>query len=332
MMNKDFRSIQAYPTGWILAVTDWFTVMPWLFRLARKTADSLRLEFYGDQKQIERDIHDGAFFLTNHRDICMDSAWLTLLLRHYYGIHPFIGIGNNLFGKWWIEWFVRFNHCFVVKRGGTPREIYDHSLILCRYIRRLRRQHKSIWLAQREGRAKDGNDRTQAAVLKMLTMGQPDFLDAIRDMNICPVSLSYEYDPCDYLKAAEMQLRRDNPDWKKSPQDDILSMKTGITGYKGRVVCRLTPSINPELEAIRRQTAVRNEQIRLTAELIDRHIFAAYEIFPRGKEFDEYIESRLALIDIPNKDEAFLRDKLYEMYNYPARNQSALSLNNPIAQ
>lgn len=321
-MNK-FKHIRAYYTGIWLMLTDWILILPMLRFIARKTTSSLTIDYYNGQQTIENDIRNGAFFISNHRDICMDAAWLTLLLRQRYGIRPFIGMGNNLFKYKWIELFCRLNRIFVVLRSNEPRERYANSVVLGEYIQRLRHRHQSIWLAQREGRAKDSNDLTQPAVLKMLTSGQKDFLEAIRQMNICPVSLSYEYDPCDYLKAAEMQLRRDNPEWHKGEKDDIISMRTGICGYKGRVVFRLTPSINPELDAIRQQTSVRNEQVRLTAELIDRQIHEAYEHFERGKEFDEYIESRLAKIDIPNRDEAFLRERLYEMYDYPERNRRA---------
>lgn len=287
----------------------------------------MRLEYLdGQRAQIEQDIRHGAFFLTNHRDICLDSAWLSLLLRQRYGIRPYIGMGNNLFGKWWIEPFVRFNRAFVVIRDGGSRELLQHSQVLSDYLRHLRQRGKSIWLAQREGRAKDGNDRTQPAVLKMLTLAGNEqklsFLDAVMALNICPVSLSYEFDPCDYLKAREMQLKRDDALWKKSKEDDILSMKTGIEGQKGKVVFRMTPSINHWIMAHQDELNAmsRNEQIAAVANQIDIQIFAGYEIFERGTDFDRYIESRLQMIDLPNKDEDFLRERLYEMYNNPVKN------------
>ena len=159
----------------------------------------------------------------------------------------------------------------------------------------------------------------------MLTLGDDDFFENVKALNICPVSITYEFDPCDYLKAAEMQLKRDNPKWRKSKRDDVKSMQTGIRGEKGRVVYRLTPSINPEIEALLAdepewRSAPIHEQLQRVCDIIDRHIHQGYEIFDRGTEFDAYIESRLAMIDIPNKDEAFLRDKLYEMYNNPVIN------------
>lgn len=326
-MKDQFKDIRAYRVGWLLTVCDFLMAFPMLQILAKRTTKGIRLDYLGDRKQIENDIKHGAFFMTNHRDIVLDSAWLSLLLRLRYFIRPYIGIGNNLFAYKWIELFVRFNRCFVVKRGAGAHAQLENSKQLSAYIRMLREQGKSIWLAQREGRAKDSNDLTQASVLHMLVManGESDIFEAIKALNICPVSISYEYDPCDYLKAREMQLKRDNPRWRKRKQDDVESMQTGIRGEKGRVVYRLTPSINPEIDAMLaahpeyREQPV-HDQLQHICDLIDRHIHLGYELFERGTDFDAYIESRLAKIDIPNKDEDFLRERLYEMYRNPEKN------------
>ena len=324
-MADQYKNIRAYRVGWLLAITDWLTILPVLKWFEHKTTTSVKLAYLGDRKQIEQDIKHGACFLTNHRDICMDSAWLSMLLRMRYFIRPYIGIGNNLFAKWWIEPVVRFLRCFVVIRNGSLHEQVENAKTLSHYINDLRRKGKSIWLAQREGRAKDSNDLTQPGVLKMLTFDAPDFFEAVKALNICPVSITYEYDPCDYLKAREMQQRRDNPRWRKSKADDLRSMQTGINGFKGRVTYRLTPSINHALEQLLQEQPEakqlnRNEQIQLVCNLIDRQIHAGYEIYPHDAAFDKYIDSRLALIKLSNKDDAFLREKLYEMYNNPIKN------------
>ena len=324
-MADQYKNIRAYRVGWLLAITDWLTILPVLKWFERKTTTSVKLAYLGDRKQIEQDIKHGACFLTNHRDICMDSAWLSMLLRMRYFIRPYIGIGNNLFAKWWIEPVVRFLRCFVVIRNGSLHEQVENAKTLSHYINDMRRRGKSIWLAQRGGRAKDSNDLTQPGVLKMLTFDAPDFFEAVKALNICPVSITYEYDPCDYLKAREMQQRRDNPRWRKSKADDLRSMQTGINGFKGRVTYRLTPSINHALEQLLQEQPEakqlnRNEQIQLVCNLIDRQIHAGYEIYPHDAAFDKYIESRLALIKLSNKDEVFLREKLYEMYNNPIKN------------
>ena len=333
--NSKFKKIRAYHTGFILPLVDFLILWPTLLIMRRKTATSLDLRFLGDKKAIEQDIRRGAFFMTNHRDICMDNAWLTYLLRTRYFIHPYFGIGNNLFGKWWIEHVVRFLRGFVVIRNGGFRDQRENAITLSEYIRHLRKRHKSIWLAQREGRAKDGNDVTQPGVLKMLTFEAEDFFESIKELNICPVSISYEFDPCDYLKAREMQLKRDNPKWKKSRKDDLVSMQVGIDGQKGRIVYRLTPSINKEIDQAlaahpELRTLSRNKQIQFVCQLIDRHIHLGYEIYERGEAFDQYIESRLQLIHLSNKDTDYLRERLYEMYNYPVLNYNKAKNNTTI--
>jgi hypothetical protein len=333
-MDK-FRHIRAYRTGWILPVVDFLIIYPILLIMKRKTTQGIQLHYHGDKQQIQQDIRHGAFFMTNHRDIVMDAAWLTYLLRTRYFIHPYFGIGNNLFGKWWIEHVVRFLRAFVVIRNGGFRDQVNNATTLSQYIRHLRKRHKSIWLAQREGRAKDGNDVTQAGVLKMLTIDAENFFESVKELNICPVSISYEYDPCDYLKAREMQLKRDNPTWKKSRKDDLVSMQVGINGQKGRIVYRLTPSINHDIDQLlalhpEMLDKSRNEQIQCVCQIIDQHIHAAYEVYPRGKEFDAYIDSRLQMIHLSNKDESYLRERLYEMYNNPVKNYQLAKNNTTI--
>jgi hypothetical protein len=325
MKDKEFKDIRAYRTWGLDFITDFLFVFPTLQCWAFRKTDGLKLDFLGDRKQIEKDIKHGAFFMSNHRDIIMDAAWLVYLLRSRYLIRPFIGVGDNLFAKKWIERLMKYLRCFAVKRGRGPHAQLENAKQLSAYIRMLREKGKSIWLAQREGRAKDSNDLTQPAVIHMLTLGEGDFYENVKALNICPVCISYEYDPCDYLKAAEMQLKRDNPQWRKTKRDDVVSMQTGIRGYKGHVVYRLTPSINPEIDEMLAEhpeyrELPQRDQLQQICNIIDRHIHLGYEIFPRGTEFDAYIESRIALIDIPDKDEAFLREKLYEMYKNPEIN------------
>lgn len=289
-------------------------------------------------------IHFPALFLTNHRDIILDSAFLSYLL--YYKLHKrlYIGIGTNLYVQPWIEDFVRMNKSFSVIRGGNPRELMQHSTLLSEYMHHiLVEQGEGIWLAQREGRAKDSNDLTQPAVLKMLTMaGEGDFIERIEKLNITPVALCYEYDPCDYLKAQEFQLKRDIPTYKKTQADDYLNMYTGVTGYKGQIRFVVSPSINGEVFGLREKYPIRNEQVAETAKIIDRHIHSHYHIFNVNRiaydlllndnrfadvysaeektRFEQYINGQMGKIQIENKDEQFLRQKMYEMYANPLIN------------
>lgn len=313
--------------------------LPFLHFVEQETTTCLRLQ------GLENYTHQPALFLTNHRDIILDSAFLGMLLERETGERVYIGIGNNLYALPWIEDFVRANKAFTVFRGGTPRELLSHSTLLSQYIQySLHELQHSVWLAQREGRAKDSDDRTQPAVLKMLTMaGEGSFLQRIAQLNICPVALNYEYDPCDYLKAQEMQLKRDCPNHHKTPQNDVLNMKTGLMGYKGQVVFTLTPSINSELAQIGAETSVRNEQVTAVANVIDRHIHQHYYIFNNQRiaydmllhtnrfegvysaaekaKFEHYIAQQIERIEVENKDVAFLQERLLQMYANPLINQ-----------
>ena len=284
-------------------------------------------------------------YISNHRDIILDSAFLCGKLIEKELDTVEIAIGDNLLIYPWIEDLLRVNKSFVVKRDLTVRQSLESSQRLSSYIlKTIEEKNQSIWIAQREGRAKDSNDRTQESLLKMLNMsGSDSFTENLIHMNICPLSISYEYDPCDFLKAKELQQRRDNSCYKKDPNDDLLNMQTGVMGYKGKVTYEITGDINKELKLIADESSSRNEQITLTAELIDRRIHANYNIFSTNKiaydilkvensfsaeytatekqEFERYLSFQISKIELDNKDEHFLRAKLLEMYANPLINK-----------
>ena len=284
-------------------------------------------------------------YISNHRDIILDSALLCSKLIENGMDTVEIAIGDNLLIFPWIEDLVRVNKSFIVKRGLSARQVLESSQRLSAYMAyTISEQNQSIWIAQREGRAKDSNDRTQESLLKMFNMsGSESFTENLSKLNICTLCISYEYDPCDFLKAKEFQLRRDNPDFQKSPKDDLLNMETGVMGYKGSVVYELTGDINKELKEISIQTSKRNEQIALVAELIDKRIHSNYTLFPINKiafdiltnenrftsdyttieklDVERYLNMQIAKIDIENKDEDFLMLKLLEMYSNPLINK-----------
>ena len=282
-------------------------------------------------------------FISNHRDIVLDSAFLDVkLVEAGYPTTVEIGIGDNLLIYPWIKRLVRMNKAFTVRRGLSLRETLAASQLMSRYIHFAVTQKKeNIWIAQREGRAKDSNDRTQDAVLKMLAIGGD-----LKELNIVPLTISYEYDPCDYLKAQEFQQKRDNPAFKKSRQDDLDNMKTGIFGYKGRVVYRTAAPINTWIDQLK--DLPKADFFKAVAERMDREIHRGYEIFPCNyialdelngnqansahytasdkQHFEAYLSGQLAKITIENKDEAFLRERILTMYANPLRNQLALSI------
>ena len=277
-------------------------------------------------------------FVSNHRDIVLDSAFLdVLLVDSGYPTTVEIGIGDNLLIYPWIKRLVRMNKAFTVRRGLSLRETLAASQLMSRYIHYAVTQKKeNIWIAQREGRAKDSSDHTQDAVLKMLAMGGD-----LKELNIVPLTISYEYDPCDYLKAQEFQQKRDNPSFKKSRQDDLDNMKTGIFGYKGRVVYRSAAPVNTWIDEL--AELPKTEYYKVLGERMDREIHRGYELFPCNyialdelngnsenaghytdadkQRFETYLAGQLAKIKIDNKDEAFLRERILTMYANPVRNK-----------
>ena len=138
---------------------------------------------------------------------------------------------------------MKLNKAFTVQRGVSSRTLLESSQKMSRYMHHvINDKHDNIWIAQREGRAKDSNDRTQESVLKMMSMGgDGSIIQRLKDLHIVPLTISYEYDPCDYLKAKEFQMKRDNPAFKKSKQDDLSNMKIGIFGKKGHIHYETTP-------------------------------------------------------------------------------------------
>lgn len=297
-----------------------------------------------DASQI--DVNRRYTFVSNHRDIVLDSALLdVLLVDSGFDTTCEIAIGDNLLSLPWVKDLVRVNKSFIVERSLSPREMLVASKRLSEYMHFvINEKNDNVWIAQREGRAKDSNDRTQPAILKMMAMGgEGSIVDRLRQLHIVPLSISYELDPCDFLKAREMQLRRDVPGWKKSALDDIVSMKTGIMGKKGYVHYHCAPCIDEWLAEIPADTP-KAEFFNIVAAHIDEEIHRNYRLYSGNyialdllnetdafadkysdadrAKFLEYIDSRLALItDVPNKDEAFLREQLLTMYANPVVNQ-----------
>ena len=306
---------------------------PIVWHIVHRYADGLDF----DDKLLSDDKSQRYIFLSNHRDIVLDSAFLdVLLVKAGYPTTVEIGIGDNLLIYPWIKRLVRMNKAFTVRRGLTAHEMMRSSQLMSRYIHyAVTEKKENIWIAQREGRAKDSSDHTQDAVLKMLAMG-----GELRELNICPLTISYEFDPCDYLKAQEFQQKRDNPAFKKSRQDDLDNMKTGIFGYKGRVHYHCGTPINQWLAEL--DGLSRNEYFQQLSQRIDQEIHAGYRLYPcnyialdeldgnqahadhytsNDKErFEQYLQDQLAKIKIPNKDEAFLRERILTMYANPLRN------------
>ena len=321
---------------------------PFLKDLEAKKTNGV--DFFGIET-IDRD--KPYLYISNHRDITIDSVFLCLSMLKNEMKTVGIAIGDNLLIYPWIENFVRINQAFIVRRGQKSlHQVLEDSQTLSAYIRKLiKDDQRSIWIAQREGRSKDSNDRTQEALLKMLAYGgEKDFFENFSELNICPLAISYEYDPTDYLKAKEFQLKRDNPEYKKQPKDDLENMQVGITGFRGKVDYRISGDINAEVREIAEKTSVRKERINLLAKAVDKKIYSNYTIFNVNKiaydllknekrfahdytdversDFENYVSKQIAKIEITDKDLNFLRIKMLEMYANPLINQLGESIFN----
>ncbi len=287
-------------------------------------------------------------FISNHRDIVLDSALLDkLLIDAGFNTTCEIAIGDNLLKLPWVKDLVRVNKSFIVERALSMREMLMASKRLSEYMHFvIAEKNDNIWIAQREGRAKDSNDRTQEAILKMMVMGgEGSIIDRLKQLHLVPLAISYEYDPCDYLKAAELQARRDNPCWQKGPMDDVTSMQTGIMGYKGYIHYQCADCIDSYLDTIPADTP-KTELFRLIADHIDRQIFAGYRLYPNNyvaldllhgdsahadhytaedkAQFEAYLKGQLDKIEMEGKDDAYLREQMLKMYANPTINQMGL--------
>lgn len=313
-------------------------IYPVVKALGMRVSTSMNLDRW---ETIDRSVEH--LFLSNHRDIVLDAGLLNIL-RHEKGFKTTeIAIGDNLLIHPWIDKLVRLNKSFIVRRGLSIKERLIASKHMSEYIHyALNEKKESVWIAQREGRAKNSDDKTQDSLLKMLALYPDDkpFLESLKELNLIPLSISYEYDPCDYLKAKEFQQKRDDPDFKKTQRDDLLNMEIGILGRKGNVVFRFGDCINPELDKITEPD--KRLQPELAAKIIDKEIHSKYEIFPcnyiahdlynkenrfsdkytteQSEEFKSYLDKQIKKIDLDYIDYDFVWDKMLEMYSNTLKN------------
>lgn len=315
-------------------------IAPFVYKLMSQTSDGLQnqgIECLSPDKNY--------LFMSNHRDIVLDASLLCIVLFEHNLDTCEIAIGSNLLIYQWIADLVRLNKSFIVKRGVGVRQALEAAQQLSGYIHyAINDKKQSVWIAQREGRAKDSNDRTQEALIKMLTLGRSgNVLDNIRQLNIAPLAISYEYDPCDSLKAFEFLQKSKNPDFKKSPQDDLVNMQTGIMGYKGIVNYAFTPCINDELSHID-PNSDRSEILQAVCKIIDRHIHSHYRIYPgnyvaydklydtqrfageytaeQKAKFEQYLHGQITKLgNFSTDDYNYMYDKMLLMYSNPLKNK-----------
>lgn len=319
---------------------------PFLETLVKNTTDGLTLS--GEDNYEKGKSYT---FISNHRDIVLDASFLNLGLIGVDRPTTEVAIGNNLLIYEWISILVRLNKSFIVKRDLISRQRLEGAMQLSNYVHfALSKKNQSVWIAQREGRAKDSDDRTQESLLKMLGMGGEGktFYSRIKELNLLPLSISYEYDPNDYLKAKEFLMKKRDSSFKKSKEDDLLSMSTGIMGYKGHVHFEIMPCVNFKLDEVSTDID-KAELLNIVRTEIDKSIYKGYKLYPCNyiaydmahntskflnsdyaiedkDRFVAYVENQLKKIDIETTEEEkeYMRNMIYAMYYNPLKNKLGL--------
>ena len=319
---------------------------PFLETLVKNTTDGLTLS--GEDNYEKGKSYT---FISNHRDIVLDASFLNLGLIGVDRPTTEVAIGNNLLIYEWISILVRLNKSFIVKRDLISRQRLEGAMQLSNYVHfALSKKNQSVWIAQREGRAKDSDDRTQESLLKMLGMGGEGktFYSRIKELNLLPLSISYEYDPNDYLKAKEFLMKKRDSSFKKSKEDDLLSMSTGIMGYKGHVHFEIMPCVNFKLDEVSTDID-KAELLNIVKTEIDKSIYKGYKLYPCNyiaydmahntskflnsdyaiedkDRFVAYVENQLKKIDVETTEEEkeYMRNMIYAMYYNPLKNKLGL--------
>lgn len=239
------------------------------------TAHNFSYDGIGNLKKI-----NGKFLaMSNHRDIILDPAITQVVL--YRNAIPMteIAVGSNLLTNKYIEYLIRSNRMIKVIRGINARQLYLSSQVLSKYIREcITSGRSSIWIAQREGRAKDGIDNTEQGLLKMLDMsGTADFTTNFEELNIVPLSISYEYEPCDILKARERLISRTQK-YVKGSREDLISIMTGIEQQKGNIHLNIgSPLTHDEIEAA--SCCNKNDRYQAIRHAVDVRIIEGYKLW-----------------------------------------------------
>ncbi len=280
-------------------------------------------------------------YISNHRDIILDSALLNVQM-YKTGYNPTqIAIGSNLLIFPWIDDLARVNRSFVVKRNIPVKQMLLASKKLSQYIREtITNGGDSIWIAQREGRTKDGNDQTQASLLKMLNMSNTGkFVKGFKELKIVPMAISYEIEPCGNEKVAELLKRQSDPEFRKTEKDDLWSMVSGLKNQKGHIHIQFGKPLTKEaLHSVPKGENI-NERLKNLATYIDKQIYCNYRLFPNNfiaydlcyktdkytdsytpQQKEEFIELTHQRLQLVNEDRAEAMDLWLKMYSTPVSN------------
>lgn len=264
-------------------------------------------------------------FISNHRDIILDTSLLNASLFDHGLVMTASAIGDNLVQKAFLHTLAKLNRNFLVQRGLSPREMLQSSKLLSEYMAQLLlKENRSVWIAQREGRTKDGNDATNSGVLKMLAMGSDEKnpIDYFKKIKIVPVSISYEYDPTDALKMPQLMAEANNQTYIKDKNEDFMTLLSGIIGQKKRIHIHVGDILDKELDVISTQIDNTNKQIQALAQTIDDSILSNYKLWPTNYIAYDILNKTNTYSDLYTENEKSLFERRLEM---------RIDENNPVA-
>jgi len=327
---RNMRSIKQLQGSFVYDLLRW---------IINKTSDGLTYKGFENL-----DKKKSYLFISNHRDIILDSALLNYLIFESGMNTTQIAIGNNLLLYDWIKHAVKLNRAFIINRDRTARELLESSRKVSHYIRKsITEDNLSVWIAQREGRTKDGNEKTQQSVLKMLNMSnEGSFSGGMNELNIVPVSISYEIEPCGLAKMKEL-IKKEHYGQVKTNKDDLRSMSMGMFNPKGKM--RFVFGDPVRLDNTDAKTAEqKNQLIQKLANEIDRQIYLNYKLWPNNyvaydlltqeddfrnkytpeekKNFEMMIQQAMIHIDFPITD---IRERFLKVYANPVINKLKVS-------
>ncbi|TDS65285.1 1-acyl-sn-glycerol-3-phosphate acyltransferase [Myroides indicus] len=308
-------------------------------RILEKSSSGLTTSGF---EKLEKDT--AYLYISNHRDIIMDTSLLNVTLKDHGLIMTASAIGDNLVQKTFLLALAKVNRNFLVRRNLPPRELLESSKLMSEYIQDLLvNKNRSVWIAQREGRTKDGNDATHPGVLKMLGMAadENNLMDYFKKIKIVPVSISYEYDPTDALKMPQIIAKAKDEIYIKEKNEDFINLYSGIVGQKKGIHIHIGNILDSELDEIKNSTDKVNKQIQAVANAIDRSIikdyylwptnYVAYDILHNSNRFvNKYTEKEKLLFERRlelrvNKQDKTVVDSFLAMYANPVINKLKLT-------
>ncbi len=255
-------------------------------------------------------------FISNHRDILLDTSMLNACLFEHKLVMTASAIGDNLVTKSFLKILSKLNRNFLVQRGLTPREMLESSKLLSEYMGQLLlRENRSVWIAQREGRTKDGNDATNSGVLKMIGMAsdEEELMNYFKKIKIVPVSISYEYDPTDALKMPQLLAEANQETYIKEKNEDFITLMSGIMGPKRRIHIHVGDILNQQLEDIKYEFDNSNKQIQALAQVIDDSILSTYKLWPTNYIAYDIVNQTNTYCHLYSENEKSLFERRLEM-------------------